>query len=331
MKLLILGGTVFVGRHLVARAIERGHTLTLLNRGRQNAELFPEVEKLRGDRDGDLSVLHGRAFDCVIDTCGYTPAQMHAVVAALGPQVPYYLFISSISAYGLFPPGRHYDESTPLAAGDADYGACKARCEEVIEAAWPGRVAQVRPGLIVGPHDATERFTYWPRRVARGGTMLVPGQPDNPLQWIDVRDLANWCIHLCEQGICGQFNAVGPAGCASFGELIERCRQVTQSDARPFWVGDATLLAHGVAPWTELPLWIPQDDPESGGMLLADYRSALSHGLSLRPLDETIRDTLQWDREQSVPLVANPRRANTMSAAREAELLTLLHATQSAS
>lgn len=324
MNILILGGTVFLGRHLVQRAMAQGHVVTLLNRGQQNAALFPSLEKLRGDRDGDLSALAGRQFDAVIDTCGYQSAQMHAIVAALGAEVRYYLFISTISAYGKFPPGRAYDESTPLTLGDSGYGASKARCEEVIDAAWPGRVALVRPGLIVGPHDPTGRFTYWPQRAARGGAMLAPGRPDSPVQWIDVRDLANWCIHLCEQRITGQFNAVGPAEPTSFAQLLARCQAVTHSDARPVWIDDAALLAHGVAPWTELPLWIPREDPDAGGMLRADNRRALAAGLTLRPLDATIADTLAWGRAEPLPRTDNPRRAKTMTPEREAELLASL-------
>lgn len=324
MKLLILGGTVFLGRHLVERALACGHQVTLFNRGVQNPDLFPEVEKLRGDRDGDMSALQGRQFDCVIDTCGYEAAQMHATVAALASQVPYYLFVSSISAYGTFAPGQHFDESHALAAGDADYGARKARCEEIVAAAWPGRVAIVRPGLIVGPHDVSGRFGYWPLRVAQGGRVLAPGQPHNPVQWIDVRDLANWCLHLCEQGIVGQFNAVGPAKATGFGELLERCRAVSQSDAEAVWVDDASLLANGVAPWTELPLWLPQNDPAFGGMQYAKPEHALAHGLVLRALDETLRDTLAWERNQSWPQADNPRRVKSMTPEREAQLLASL-------
>jgi 2'-hydroxyisoflavone reductase len=327
MKLLILGGTVFLGRHLVERALACGHQVTLFNRGVQNPDLFPEVEKLRGDRDGDMSALHGRQFDCVIDTCGYEAAQMHATVAALGArggsrggsQVGYYLFVSSISAYGTFAPGQHFDESHALATGDADYGARKARCEEIAIAAWPGQVAIVRPGLIVGPHDVSGRFGYWPLRVAQGGRVLAPGQPHNPVQWIDVRDLANWCLHLCEKSICGQFNAVGPAQVTGFGDLLERCRAVAQSEAELVWIDDATLLANDVAPWTELPLWLAQNDPEFGGMQYGKPDHALAHGLKLRALDDTLRDTLVWERTQ---LQANhPRRVKSMTPEREAQLL----------
>jgi 2'-hydroxyisoflavone reductase len=333
MKILILGGTLFLGRHLAERAIARGHELTLLNRGRHNPDLFPGVEKLRGDRDADgphgaahgadLSALHGRQFDAVIDTCGYAPAQMHSVVAALGVAVPYYQFISTISVYGQFPGPGYFDEDTPVAQGEVGYGAAKARCEEILEAAWPGRVAHVRPGLIVGPHDPTDRFTYWPRRVAQGGKVLAPGVPETPVQWIDARDLANWCIHLCEQHTVGRLHAVGPAQPTGFGHLLERCRAVTGSDAQFCWISDECLLAQGVAPWTELPLWLPQNDPQVAGMLRADNRRALAAGLLLRPLDETLADTLAWERIRAQPLPEDDRRVKNLTPAREAQLLAL--------
>ena len=335
MKILVLGGTLFAGRHLAERAIERGHELTLFNRGRQNSDLFAgQVALLRGDRDGDLSALYGREFDAVIDTCGYYPAQMRAITRALGA-VPYYLFLSSISVYGRFPPGRAFDETTSVSKGgadgeadedadrNADYGTRKARCEAVLEAAWPGRVAHVRPGLIVGPHDYTGRFTYWPQRIAQGGTVLAPGQPDNPVQWIDMRDLADWCIHLCEQSTTGVFNAVGPSSTTTFGHLLERCREVTGSNARMVWVDDQTLLDNDISPWTELPLWLPQTDPEVGGMMRANNQKALACGLTFRPLDDTIAATLAWDRTQTLPLPDNPRRVKTLTPEREAVLLNL--------
>lgn len=331
MKILILGGTVFLGRHLVAQAIARGHELTLFNRGRQHPELFPGVEKLRGDRDADspngadLSALAGRQFDAVIDTSGYRPAQMHSVVAALGEAMPYYQFISTISVYGQFPGPAYFDETTPVVLGEEGYGACKARCEEILEAAWPGRVALVRPGLIVGPDDPTGRFTYWPHRVAQGGTVLAPGQPDTPVQWIDVRDLANWCIHLCEQHTTGCWHAVGPAQPTGFAQLLETCRSVSGSAAEFRWIDDATLLAHGVLPWTELPLWLPQQDPQVAGMLRADNQRALSAGLTLRPLAETVAATLDWVRTSTEPAPEHDRRVKTLTLKREAELL-LVHA-----
>lgn len=304
MKLLVIGGTVFVGRHFVAAALARGHAVTLLNRGRHNAGLFPQAERLRGDRDADLSILKGRSFDAVFDPSGYRPEQMRALVEALDRNIPHYSFISSISVYRRFPPGQPYDEECPLAQGGTGYGALKARCEEALEAALPGRVAQVRPGLIVGPYDPTDRFTYWPRRFAQGGEILAPGRPQRPVQFIDVRDLADWCVRLAEEGQAGRFNAVGPSAVLTMGELLDACQAEIAGARSITWVSDAGLAAAGVKPWTEMPLWIPESDPDHGGMLLADNRRAVAAGLRFRPLTETIRATLEWDIEAQAAVLA---------------------------
>lgn len=321
MRILILGGSVFLGRHIVEAALAAGHQVTLFNRGVQNAGLFPQLEQLRGDRDADMSALHGRQFDAVLDSCCYLPDQAMRTVASLGLEVSYYLMISTISVYGAFAPGQLYDESASLLAGAHDYGSCKARSEEVFQQAWPGRVAIVRPGLIVGPHDLTERFTYWPRRVAQGGDMLAAGQPDSRVQWIDVRDLAQWCVLLAEQNTVGVFNACGPAQPASFGELLACCQEVCASQVRLHWIADEKLLAAGIAPWTEIPFWLPQQDKAWGGLMYADNRRALAAGLQLRPLAETVRDTLAWDSAQAVAAGADHRRANHLTLQREASLL----------
>lgn len=296
MKLLVLGGTVFLGRHVIEAALSRGHEVTMLNRGLHGTPALPQVERLQGDRDGDLSALEGRRFDAVIDTCGYTPAQLQASARALEASRPHYVFVSSISVYREFAPHRPYDERAALAEGADGYGALKARAEEAIEHAFPKRVAHVRPGLIVGPHDPTGRFTYWPRRVAAGGDILAPGRPQRPVQLIDARDLAQWCVHLAESRIAGVFNATGPAAPLAMETLLHACRRVAASDARFCWMTDAALLAQGVTPWTGLPLWIPENDAGFGGMLLADTRRAVAAGLSFRPLDDTIRATLEWER-----------------------------------
>ncbi len=321
MKLLVLGGTVFVGRHVVQAALARGHTLTLFNRAQHGADLFPGVERLRGDRDADLAALRGRSFDSVIDTCGYRPLQLQTVAAALGGATPYYLFISSISVYARFAPGQRFDEDAPLLQGDEGYGALKARSEEAITAAMPGQVAVLRPGLIVGPFDPTGRFGYWPVRVARGGEVLAPGRPERPVHWIDVRDLADWCVHLAEQRSVGFFNAVGPE--YTMAALLQRCRAVAGSDARFTWMADQMLLDAGVAPWTGLPLWIPESDPAFGGMLLADNRRALAAGLRCRVVDDTIAAALQWERDAPglMDAEAPAKRASTLPPQREAELL----------
>lgn len=295
MKLLILGGTVFLGRHITEAALAQGHAVTLLNRGLHKSSLpgfFTRALSLTGDRDADMSALHSLHFDAVIDCSGQTPTHVTRAVEALGPDVPHYLFVSTISVCASFPPGVHYDESVPVCAGHEGYGALKARAEEAIQAALPGRVAVVRPGLIVGPFDPTGRFTYWPRRVARGGEVLAPGRPDRPVQFIDVRDLAAWCLQLARARSTGVFNAVGSH--ITMAQLLDDCRQAAGSDARFTWVDDDALLAFGVAPWTGLPLWLPEADAGYGGMLLADNSRAMAAGLQLRPPRETARDTLAW-------------------------------------
>ncbi len=292
MKLLVLGGTVFLGRHIVQAALAQGVDVTLLNRGQHGADLFPSVPRLIGDRDADMSALRGQRFDAVIDCCGYTPEQIARTVESLDAEASLYTFISSISVHVSFAPGVAYDESAPVATGHEGYGPQKARAEEAIQAALPGRVACLRPGLIVGAFDPTGRFTYWPQRVARGGDVLAPGRPERPVQIIDARDLAAWCLQLARTRTTGVFNAIGPT--LPFAELLHTCREVAGSDANFIWMSDAEVLAKNVAPWTELPLWIPENDPESGGMLLADNRRAVAAGLKLRPLRETVADTLRW-------------------------------------
>jgi 2'-hydroxyisoflavone reductase len=321
VRVLVLGGTLFLGRHVVEAALARGHEVVLFNRGRRNPHLFPHIEKLRGDRDGNLAALHGRRFEAVIDPSGYRPDQVRAMTDVLGGAIAHYLFISSISVYRDFPPQRSFDEDTPLAEGDQGYGALKARCEDALEEALPGRVARVRPGLIAGPHDPTDRFTYWPRRVARGGSVLAPGRPDRAVQLVDARDLAEWCVRLAEQYCVGVFNAAGPRSTLTMGRLLEDCAAVTESVARLMWVPDEDLLAAGVKPWTELPLWIPESDARVGGMLLADNRRAVAAGLTFRPLVDTIRATLEWDRREGAAGHNLPIRVTPIAPEREAELL----------
>lgn len=316
LHLLVLGGTVFLGRHVVQSAIDAGHRVTLLNRGRRRGGLFPEAEHLVGDRDGDLSALHGRRFDAVIDCSGYTAAQMQRSAEALGVARPPLVFVSSISVVAAFPPRQMHDESAPRLDGDDGYGAQKARAEDAVTAAWPGRAAIVRPGLIVGPHDPTGRFSYWPQRVARGGAVLAPGRPDRPVQWIDVRDLAAWCLHLAERAMVGTFNAIGPT--QPMAALLAACREATGSDAHWQWVDDAALLDAGVAPWTGLPLWVPEDDAAFGGMLLARHERAVAAGLRCRPAIDTVRATWDW-LQRDASAVRAP--AQALTAEREAELL----------
>lgn len=294
-KLLILGGTVFLGRHVVDAALAAGCEVSLLNRGSHDLQFAQPVEQLRGDRDGDLSVLTGRHFDAVVDCSGYTPAQLQRSADALRDQVAHYVFVSTVSVYARFAPGCAYDETAPVTTATDGYGGAKARAEETLTAALPGRVAVVRPGLIVGPYDPTGRFTYWPSRLARGGRVLAPGRPERPVQFIDARDLAQWCVHLALQQTPGVFNAVGRSG--SMAEVLQACQDVGGGSAADLvWCGDVELEQAKVAPWTGLPLWIPEADADFGGMLLASGQSAVDAGLRVRPWVATARDTLAWAR-----------------------------------
>ena len=318
MKLLVLGGTKFLGRHAVAHALAQGHEVTTFTRGQTNPELFPDAEHLRGDRDGDLDALHGRTWDGVIDTSGYVPRIVRRSAELLRRAVQRYVFVSSISVYDDF--SEPVDESTAVAQlEDPDtedvlpnYGALKAACERVVEDVYGERSARVRAGLIVGPFDATDRFTYWPRRIAAGGDVLAPGSPDAPTQFVDARDLAAWLVQLALAGPGGTFNATGPAAPLTLGELFERSRAALGSDASFVWVEDERVLDAGVQPWTELPLWLPGD--EHAGMARADIRRALAAGLTFRPVEETVRDTYAWDRDE-------PGERPTLTREKEAEIL----------
>jgi 2'-hydroxyisoflavone reductase len=326
-RLLVLGGSGFLGRHVVGEALARGHRVTVLDRGLRAPGLFAAedgVEVLRGDRDGDLSALAGRPFDAVVDTSGYNAAHIERLAAALSAAsaAAHWVCVSSISVYASFPPGRDYDESAPRLQGGTGYGANKARAEDALALAWrQDRQAVVRPALIVGPHDPTGRFTYWPLRVARGGEVLAPVEPSRRVQFIDVRDLAAWLLEVCERRLCGVFNAV--AAPVPMAELLEACRRVTGSDARFVWCDDRTLLDAGVQPWTGLPLWLPGDDPEFGGFQRASNAQAVRAGLRFRPLAETIGDTLEWARAEPAP---PPKQVPVLTPEREAEILASLRA-----
>lgn len=326
MKLLILGGTIFLGRHLVEAAIARDHQVTLFNRGQHNPDLFPKVEKLRGDRDGGLEALRGRTWDAVIDTCGYIPRLVKASASLLEESVGYYCFISTVSVYAE-PPFTGMDETAPLGKVENEmteqvtaetYGPLKVLCEKAVENNFNGRALIIRPGLIVGPQDPSDRFTYWPARLARGGEVLAPGDPDRLIQFIDVRDLADWSISMIEQHQTGVFNATGPDYPLTFGELLKCCREVTGSDGTFTWVSDQYLLDNQVVPYTELPLWVPQVD--AAWDAVSNLR-ALSLYLRFRPIAETVAATWLWD--QTRP--ASISRRNGLSPEREATLLQSWH------
>jgi len=331
-SILVLGGTNFLGPAVVESALARGHRVTLFNRGRTNPELFPQVEKLRGDRDpkkGDgLAALEGRKFDAVIDDCGYYPRMVRASAELLGPNVAHYVFVSSISAYAkLDVPDS--DETAPVAKladetvetmgeGYANYGGLKALCEKAAETACPGRTAVVRPGYIVGPNDPTDRFTYFPVRASKGGEMLAPGAPSDPIQVIDARDLGAFMVTLVEKGIAGVFNAVGPDRKLSMGEVLDSCKRAARSGVRFTWVPADFLKKEGESGEGTIPIWAPPEG-ETAGVHSCGNARAVKAGLRFRPIDDTVRDTLAWF--ETLP---PERRANLkagLSLEREKEIL----------
>ncbi len=313
MKLLILGGTRFLGRHLVAAARARGYEITLFNRGNYSSEGLGAVESIRGDRHSELSRLHGRRWDAVIDTSGHLPRAVKTAAEVLADSVERYVFISTQNAYrDVSVPG--IDESYPRATLTSEqldranaidtsgqpsyaelYGGLKSLCEQAAEKVMPGRVLIIRPGLIVGPYDYTDRFTYWPVRVARGGEILAPGPPDRFIQFIDVRDLAEWTISMIERQATGAYNAHGVPKTLTRQHLLEACKTATGSDAHFTWVTEDFLLQEKVASWSELPLWLPEEAaPHLKGFMFISPDKAIAAGLNFRPLSETIRDTLTW-------------------------------------
>jgi 2'-hydroxyisoflavone reductase len=298
MRILILGGTRFLGRYLVEQALGRGHSVTLFNRGRTHPELFPEAERLLGDRSGDLSALAGHRWDAAIDTSGYFERDVAASAELLRDAVERYLFVSTLNVYaGLEQadvredaPLAEPEEGAALPPDDpAAYGLQKALCERALEAVFPGRTLVVRPGVLVGPHDLSERLAYWIERVAQGGEVLAPGRPDRRVQCLHAADLARWLVRAAEEGAAGAFNAAGPAVPLAMVELLAACRQATGSDARFTWVDEEFLLAEGVEPWSELPFWLPESLP---GTL--DISKALAAGLEPRPIGEVVADTWSW-------------------------------------
>lgn len=328
--LLVLGGTGFLGPHVVRAALDAGWTVTLFNRGKTNPHLFPELEKLQGDRDGDLKALEGRSWRAVIDTSGYVPRIVKASAELLAPSVEQYLFVSSISVYAEFSKVG-MDESGPIATMpdptsedvQAHYGALKALCEQAAERAMPGRVTNIRPGLIVGPGDPSDRFTYWPVRIERGGEVMAPGRPEDPTQIIDARDLAKWMVHTLDTRTTGVFHATGPDESIAIGDLLETCKRVTGSDATFTWVAAEFLEKHEVMPWMHMPVWVPPDEPEQAGFGRLDISRAREAGLTFRPVEETIRDTLQW--WKTLPEERTKTLRAGIAPEREAEVLAAWH------
>jgi 2'-hydroxyisoflavone reductase len=295
VRLLLLGGPRFLGRAIADAALERGHELTFFNRGRSNPELYPEVERIVGDRAGDLTALRGGAWDAVVDTSGYLPASVRASSEALAGS-GLYCFVSSVSVYADFT--APVDEDTPVAKlGDLPedevthetYGPLKALCEDAVRDVLGERAFVVRPGLITGPHDPTGRFTYWPHRIARGGEVLAPAPSDAPMQSIDVRDLGEWIVSACERRLSGTFNATHPG--FTWQELVDTCREVTAADAEITWVSPDFLVEQEVGEWMELPLWLV--DPALEYADRVDVSRALEAGLTFRPLADTVRSALE--------------------------------------
>lgn len=324
LRILILGGTGFLGPELVLAARARGHALTLFNRGKTRPDLFPEVEKLRGDRDGKLDALRGRSWDAVLDTSGYLPRVVGASAALLAPRVGHYLFVSSISVYA--DSREPLDETSPVQAladpGSEDvrahYGALKALCEKAAERALPGRALAVRPGLIVGPGDPTDRFTYWPARMARGGEVLCPGDGKDPVQVIDVRDLAAWMVRASEERLVGTFDAVGPASPMDMAGMLGACRAASGKAAALTWIDAGFLEKAKVSPWSDMPAWIPRSGDDAGFARVSAAR-AIARGLAFRPIADTARDTLAW--WGGLPAERRDRPRAGLSPAREAEVL----------
>jgi 2'-hydroxyisoflavone reductase len=338
LRVLILGGTGFIGPHHVNYAVARGHRVTIFNRGRQPEGVPESVEQLVGDRNGDLRSLEGREWDVVLDLPTTLPAWVRGVGEVLRDRVSHYTFISTIGVNADFDrDGLGVDGPVQQYQGDADpfsltqlppgaYGALKAMSEAEAERQFPGRTLVVRPGLIVGPGDPTDRFSYWPIRMERGGEVLAPGHPNDPVQFVDARDLAEWTVRMAEAGETGVYNLTGPAQTLTIGETLGAVRGTYSEPMHLTWVPSDFLLGQGVEPWHgaggPLPLWTPT--PQVRALMRADVSPAVAKGLTFRPLADTSRDTLAWHhsrtRERREALAAG------MDADRERELLRAWHA-----
>ena len=303
MNILILGGTVFMGIQLVNYAQKRNHNVTIFNRGKRNPDIFPDVEKLIGDRNGDLAPLKGRKFDAVIDTCGHVPGIVRKSAELLKDNTDNYTFISSISAYSDF--SKHgQDESgetCKITDGNTEemtmenYGAMKVLCENVVTEVFGDRALNIRPGLIVGENDWSDRFTYWIHRIDQGGKVLVPDGKKDRVQFIDVKDLSEWTIKMAEGKKSGLYNATGPDYKLTFEEFINACQKVTVNKAEIIWAKEKFLLDENITPWMELPMWVTEADQ---GINNIDISKAIRDGLTFRPLEETLRDTLKFDKSR---------------------------------
>jgi len=341
LKILVLGGTGLIGPPLVEYARARGHDVTLFNRGKTNTHLFPLMEKLKGDRNDDLSAIEaeiakGRRWDVVIDNTASIPRWVTASAELLKGSVETYLYTSSISAYAEFET-IGADESAPTAALSPEeeakvktpkditgenYGGLKARCEEEAHKAFPGRCIVVRPGLIVGPGDYSDRFTYWPVRVAKGGEVMAPGNPDDPVQFIDCRDLGEWFIRLVEHKNYDTFNGVGPRSPMSIGGMLHGMRATVDNDIRFTWVDADFLSQHKVQPWMEMTVWVPPVGEEAG-FSTASIEKAKAAGLTFRPLAETTGANLEYWNSLPEERRAKPRAG--LAADKEVAVLAAWH------
>ncbi len=319
MNILMIGGTRFVGRHLVEEALRKGHNVTLFNRG-TNKDLFPQLELIKGDRDKDTELLANRSWDAVIDTCAYFPRQVASVLDVIKDNIEHYSFISSISVYA-DQTAAFQDEAAALATLEDEtgeevngetYGGLKVLCERAAEVQLKDKLLTIRPGLIVGPNDSTDRFTYWPTRIAKGGDVIAPDKPENDVQFIDVRDLATWTITMIEAKQTGAYNLVTTPETQNFGDLLNACKKVSQSDANFHWLPEAFLLEQEVNPWMGLPLWVPN---EMIGFMKVRNQKAKDAGLSLRPLEETVKDTLEW--AKTLPADHEPKAGITLEKEKE--------------
>jgi 2'-hydroxyisoflavone reductase len=304
VRILVLGGTLFVGRHLVEAALERGHEVTLFNRGQADPGLYPDLETRHGDRAaGDLESLREGTWDAVFDTSARVPRWVREAATLLADRVGHYSFVSSSSVYSdTTLPGTN--ESSPVHALEDEtteeitsadvYGGLKVLCERELERVLPGRSLAVRAGLIVGPYDQSGRFTYWVHRIARGGDVLAPEPRDQPVQLIHGRDLADWLLDMAERNETGVYNATGPESPLTMERLLEAIVEETASGARLIWVDENYLVENGVEAWSDLPLWLaPGGNPEVANFLAVDVSKAVTAGLKFRPLARTIRDTLE--------------------------------------
>jgi len=326
LRVLIFGGTGFIGPHFVEALRAHGHALTLFNRGQRNPQLFPDVETLLGDRNGQIDAIKGRDWDVVIDNSGYTLKQVKLTTAALQGHVQHYIFVSSISAYAdLTPPG--IDEDYKLATltdpnveevSGTTYGGLKALCEKAVEQAFGNDCAIVRPTYIVGPGDPTDRFTYWPVRASKGGTMLAPGSASDPIQFLDVRDLAQFMRVCVEQRISGSYNACNPPGAVTMGDVLESAKRISGAKTQIVWAPTAFLEQQKLLESGEIPIWAPPVGEFAGAGLVSSAR-AVAKGLRFRTLDTTVRDTLAWHAKR--PAAEQQKLRAGLTTEREAQLL----------